>query len=768
MTVLEHIVASLHTAAAYNKHDVAAPSVILWTDGPRLWESVADRIGECLGRFYILSPEVIGSHAGPSTWIRYRLAADAGKEGVPVVYMPGISRQAFRSPTGFPEEARHLFALQFLGQFWTQLSSKDWTPAALMSSSDGGLGLDLARDNGTLQALATQLAGVLDTPVENFQGKRLEAADFNTLAVSDPAGMLLRWLSNPEKVAAEWPAERMAAFQEICQQQYHFNPAADGRLVAAEKLVAGGGAWEGVWARFEEAPAPYRAVREALAMVKPNDLFSSTSLRLPRANQEGEDRLRKDLLALADKPPQDALGQLVKLAQEHRLRAASIWAQLGEAPLAGASTHLGRMAQAIQQSLPGTDWESLAKAYLGTGWQVDAEARRSFAAVRSKADMDALTAALRAAYLPWLEQQAKRVAAWASDYPNASKASARQLTPDAGTVYLFVDGLRADVALELAALLAGSGMSPATATAWSPLPSVTATAKPGWKPLVEELCGEKFSEKFEPQLAGEGKALTTDAFRTRITKLGFVWFSGAETGDPSGSGWTETADFDARGHDEGAKLAWRIQEELQVVRQRINELLQAGWKKVAVITDHGWLWLPGGLPKTELPAHLTASKWGRCAAPQEGAKHTLPTAPWFWANEHHVVLAPGVTAFRNGVEYSHGGLTLQETLTLMITVGDSKQAEFGTAAILSVRWLGLRLNVEVDGAGPDFHIDVRNKAADASTSLLGKTAPRQPVRADGKASLIIANDVHAGAAATLVLLHGDQVVAKSPVTVGEN
>ena len=33
MRVIEHIVSSLRAAAIFNKHDVAAPSVILWTDG---------------------------------------------------------------------------------------------------------------------------------------------------------------------------------------------------------------------------------------------------------------------------------------------------------------------------------------------------------------------------------------------------------------------------------------------------------------------------------------------------------------------------------------------------------------------------------------------------------------------------------------------------------------------------------------------------------------------------------------------------------------
>ena len=36
---------------------------------------------------------------------------------------------------------------------------------------------------------------------------------------------------------------------------------------------------------------------------------------------------------------------------------------------------------------------------------------------------------------------------------------------------------------------------------------------------------------------------------------------------------------------------------------------------------------------------------------------------------------------------------------------------------------------------PDFYIDVRTKAADASTSLLDKTAAKQFIRTDGKASI---------------------------------
>ncbi len=39
--------------------------------------------------------------------------------------------------------------------------------------------------------------------------------------------------------------------------------------------------------------------------------------------------------------------------------------------------------------------------------------------------------------------------------------------------------------------------------------------------------------------------------------------------------------------------------------ERIEALLGAGWREVRVVTDHGWLWLPGGLPKVDLPKYLT-------------------------------------------------------------------------------------------------------------------------------------------------------------------
>lgn len=47
MTILDHLLQSLRLATHFNKHDVAAPSVILWTDGdPSLVDAVKQLVAQ--------------------------------------------------------------------------------------------------------------------------------------------------------------------------------------------------------------------------------------------------------------------------------------------------------------------------------------------------------------------------------------------------------------------------------------------------------------------------------------------------------------------------------------------------------------------------------------------------------------------------------------------------------------------------------------------------------------------------------------------------
>ena len=766
MTILDHLVTALRQAARYNRHDLGAPRVVLWPDGERLWEKAIPLLTEALPELLVLGEPDDSLRRGPSTWIRYQLARHTVSEP-PIVYLPGIPRHTFRGATGFPEAARHLFALQYQGQFWTQQNGKDWTPAAFLAATDGDLGLDLARDKATLQALAEQLVHILRTPLQQLQGRRLEATDIHALVVADPVRLLLQWLADPAATQKDWTRETWQGFRALCRQQYGLDPDKDGALVASEKLVEGQGLWASVWERYREAPRAYAGVRKLLEPIQPKDLFDEHNERIPTNNRRQEDRLRQSLEALADQSPAQARTALAVRCAEHALRAASVWAELGEAPLARAAVHLAALLAAMEPGLAGIDWATLAESYVRHGWRVDAAAWTALSTVRNAQDLDAVTQALRAVYLPWLESLATRVQALAAAYPYTDPAQARTLQPTAGTIILFVDGLRCDLGLTLRHRLEAPGLTVEFETAWSTLPTVTATAKPAWKPLAERLTGDMISDAFEPVIAATGKPLKTESFRNLLQAVGWNWIEPAALGDPSQTGWTEAGAFDRYGHEQGAKLAWRIDEELQSVLDRVTELLQGGWNTIILITDHGWLLLPGGLPTVDLPKHLTLTRWGRCALAQPGARHGYPQVSWFWGAPHAVVLAPGIAVFQAGIEYAHGGLTLQETLLPVLTVKAAGE-ETAPVRIASARWVGLRLRVQLEGAAAGLTLDLRTRPADPGSSLLAPEQRLKPVDAEGKTALTVEDGDRIGQVAVLVVVKDNQVICKQAVTIGEN
>jgi len=84
---------------------------------------------------------------------------------------------------------------------------------------------------------------------------------------------------------------------------------------------------------------------------------------------------------------------------------------------------------------------------------------------------------------------------------------------------------------------------------------------------------------------------------TGLEETGYQFLSVGETGDAKGKAWSECAQIDRRGHDLQLGLASMVTEELEGILERIAELLDAGWRTVRVVTDHGWILMPGGTAK---------------------------------------------------------------------------------------------------------------------------------------------------------------------------
>ena len=764
MKILDHLIQSVRKAGEYNRNDISAPLAVVWTDGDKAWKRAAQHIAKAMPEFLMLA-DTTGENQGPSTWIRYQISRRKFKSP-PIVYLPGVSRQHFRSAEGFPEIARNLYPLQFLGQFWLQANGKDWTPSAFLSSENSGLGLDLARDKATGEALLEQLENLIQTDLEILKGKKLEAGDFYEMGAGDSERMLLEWIDNPKKAEKSWEADEKSAFHALCRKDYGFDPFKDGVVTAIEKLVGGHGKWANLWRRFEDSYSAFKGIPKALESYRSKDLLPEENIRIHSVNKAKEFELKEKLGDLKDLASRGAREALAKLADEHVPRADSLWGKLGQAPLAQAVKHLQACSERISAGVAGNDWKDLAESYLLGGWLIDAEARRAVAAVRLGPDLKAVTGALQAIYRPWIEELAQRVQGWVQRYPNAKSQDAISYAVENGTVYLFVDGLRADLGQELADELKKKGSEVNVGLSWAALPTVTATAKPAWKPMVDMIQGVEVGKGFEPSLAKGGKSFQTLEFRKALKELGYELFKSSDNGNPAGCGWTETGSFDKHGHAEGIKLAFRIQEEMESLISRIEELADAGWKKIVVVTDHGWLWIPGELPKVNLPKHLTSSQWGRCAVPNPGTQHELPRVGWFWNRTQEVALAPGIGNFKSGEVYAHGGMTLQECLVLRIEVKPPENGSAEQVTIESAKWAGLRLTIKLKGAHREIGVDIRTRAGDPGSSVLSQLGKKP--NEDGVVALVVEKDDLEGQAAFLVLLNGDEVLVKHKVTIGED
>ena len=763
LTVLDQLKHAIESASAHNPNDAERPAAVLWTDSDSRWRPIIPQLRRLMPQLLTLGDFQPEERTGPAIWLRYEIDRQPPAEHPPVIYLPGVSRQVLGTAETCPKHLKPLVELQYRGLCWTQKNGRDWTVEAFLASSNGGLGLDLAQDNATRQSMLRALAELAATPVQALTGRWLEAEDFDRLFSDDPVRDLLGWLNDPRGVRAGWGTGRWQAFVSRCRKDFGLDPERDGEVVAAEWLGERDGPWQAVWRRFAEAPALHPNLSVLLRQAMPFPPSHASSW--PQNNERDEDFLREALLELGGKAPASARKQVVELEKAHGERRGWVWAALGQAPVAEALEPLAELAERTAKELGGTSPAKMAKLYMESAWQVDDAALRSFAAVKSTADSKAVAEALNAIYRPWLDAAARHLQALAEDQllPSANQPAAQEPTIEPGTVVLFADGLRFDVAQRLVSRLQANNQQVEASVRWAGLPTVTATAKPAVSPVAAHIAGEALGENFLPLVADMQQPLTTDRFRKLLATHGFEYLSTTETGDPSGRAWTETGELDKLGHSLQAKLAASIDQQVGLLAERIESLLRIGWREVRVVTDHGWLWLPGGLPKADLPKYLTHSRWARCAAIKGGSRVSVPTVPWHWNMQERVAIGPGVACFTAGNAYAHGGLSLQEAVLPVLRVKAGAGGKPAQILVASASWVGLRCRVRIEPALPELSVDLRTQVGDAASSV----SQSKSVGGDGAASLLVSADDLEGTPVAIVVLNAEgEVVAKQSTIIG--
>ncbi len=787
MRIIDRLTAQIRSASIHNPDVQAAPACILWPDKGRQWETAIPRLLDEMPELFILGEYDPEHRTGPAIWLRCVIAGKietasgvfsesaGGDRKTPVLYLPGVSRQDLRAVEQCPNELKPLAELQYRGVIWSQINARDWTILAFLKSHQGGLGLDAAQDQKTKTALQLSLYRLLDEEISLLEGKHLDRNFFNTLlAGGDPVRDLLRWLDRGDDFRSGKNPNEWLAFVEICKSQLGFDPEKDGEAAGAARLANREGPWRPVWERFCESPKRYKRIPDKIRRLPmpPEDLLSTADTHgaWPQWNEARENELRADLNGLAQSPPYKARKQILELERRHGERRNLVWAELGEAQLALALKHLAALAEHTESPLAAGSFDDLAAGYLHSGWRADAAALDAIACISGQDNFQAVSAAVRAVYLPWLETSARHLQKLVreSEYPGALPNKKAETVRD-GECILFVDGLRLDLAKRLIDILSRKQYAISETAVWSALPTVTATCKPSVSPVREYIAGNPGDSDFTPSVAESGQSLKGGGpFKKLMSDNQWRVLDKSEYGDGTGVAWCEIGSIDHEGHARGCKMADSIPGVLVEILERIEQLLFAGWKTVHVRTDHGWLLMPGGLPGIELPKVLTDTKWGRCAAVKEGAKVNEPLYSWHWNPDRRIALADGVACYRKGLDYAHGGLSLQEALVLNFRVSaPTSKTSRRSAEITDVKWVGMRCKMAAGGEFNGLSADIRRHAGESESSVVMTV---KCLDENGRATVVIDDeddDLLEGAAAFIVLIdENGEIWAQADTVIG--
>ena len=763
-TFLESLVAAIEGASAYNSQDQAPPVAVLWPDSERQWESLMPALLNQLPVFVLgeYSPD---ENTGPAYWLRCIIAhkiphPSLQDDQVPVLYLPGHSRSEFRIMESCPPKLQPLAELQYRGILWSQRNGKDWTIGAFLQSKEGGLGIDVGLDTSTKEALKRSLLKLAEEPLASLRRETpLRAPFLDGLLHPDDVKNLLSWINDPKAFRDECTVEEWEAFAAVCRERYSLDLQKDSPITGAEKLGQQDGNWRLAWQRFTEAPSSYRVIPDRLREARPEKTLPmlDPTESWPQDNETAEESLRTGLMQLGNLDPEKARRAIIRLESEHSHRRNWVWHSIGWSPLAEAVEHLARIANTVETAKQGTSLSEAINYYTESGWTADLALLDALASVEKSADLDAVKSAVRAVYQPWLQDTVESFQKVVAASELGDYQAAIPIEGQNGTCILFTDGLRFDIAKRLTHLLNERGVEAEIKANLTAMPSVTETAKPALSPAASALKG---GSDFDTVVEASGSKVNAGILRGMLSRTGFQVLGESEMGDPDGRAWSELGDIDSQGHAYDSRVSRYIPDELKRLAERIVNLLDRGWQKVVLVTDHGWILIPGGLPKAELPEHLTEVRKGRCARLKEGVSTEYQVVPWYWNPEVRVAVAPGICCFEAGKEYEHGGLSPQECIVPTITA--TRNTPTPSVRIESVKWRRLRCNIEAEGATAGSRIDIRIRRDDPSTTIVrgGKD-----LDTDGNIFLLVEDEDLEGQAAVLVVVGPDGAVLFQDSTI---
>ncbi len=769
-SIFDKVKQALKQAENHNSNLMVKPEVILWLDPDNQWTDVIEVLQGELPQLLIYGDYAPSKKQGPSIWIKCMVAkmlpeANWNADQTPIIYLPGFSKNDFRNVEEAGLNLQPLIEYQYTGVLFLQENGKEWTILAFLENPFNGLGIKVAKDSATKEALKKSLPFTFQD-ADVFQGRSILDADFlNNLLFPDLTPNILKWMCKGDVFLQQMDAVRREVFINLCKNQYEFEPDHRDIISIARKLGEQKGNWRSIWQMYANAPKKYPEIEEFLRSAKPDDLgvgvFALPEESWPQVNELAEDKLLSDLTKVANLHPKEASLKLISLEDANRKRISWIWNELGKSPLVNSLHFLVEMAKICTNAFPISSIEELKDYYTSKGIHADQSMRKALASVKSEKDKKAIKSIIKVIYQPWLELITNQFQTLVTK--NADIFTKQLAKEEEESYILFVDAFRYELAEEFCQRLEKLKYKVDLTNGWSAIPSLTPTAKPNISPIAKSVSTVSEISEFRPQLIN-GKDLQTSAFREQLSANGFRFISNSNDIDSSVKSWQEIGDIDTKGHEEQSDMVKRIDELFEQVLETIDVAFEKGVNRIKIVTDHGWLLMPGGLPKTQLYSGLAETRWGRCAIIKDGAKTDLLHLPWRWNPNIFIAYAPGINFFKMNEEYAHGGISIHECLVPEIIIENPNAQNIDTE-FKEVKWVNLKCAIKTTNVPDGFKIDIRTKYNDPLTSVLDVSSKHKKII--GNMVTILIDDAYEYQSATIVLLdENDRILNKKPTTIG--
>jgi hypothetical protein len=768
MKIIDHIVQSIQSLSEYNSQVEKKPHVILWTDEDRQWESVLQDLLNKIPELFVLG-NYDKLRTGPSIWLRCVIAGkiegiNIPEDKVPILYLPGVSRSKIRAVESCEKSLKPLAELQYRGKIWSQINSKDWTVASFLENKEKGLGLTVSKDQDTKNYLLLSLSRLLYLEKEDLDKKTIQKEYLQSLIIGDPSRDVLSWLNSPENFKNNSQANEWASFQDLMREKFGVDVVREGELTGAKKFLERKGNWDGVWKRYLDSYPNFPEIKELLKKVPTPNLglfFNASEYGMYyKWNFNEESKLKNEFLAISELSRADALIKIEELEKNHKERRSQIWFLLNESPYVNVLEYLYQMSVYSKKNLKLPTIDEMAKQYSQESYLVDSNLLKALTSIFSTEMEKAVFGVIKVIYEEWANESAGHLQSLFLKN-NPKNFVTKMDNYQDGEVVFFVDGLRLDTARLLIEKLSVSSYKISEKKCWAVIPSVTSSGKVAVSPISHLIGGIEGNKDFIPSILESEQILNQYHFYKLLKENGWEILTDSQFGTGNGRGWMEFGNIDSQGHHLKWELAKQIDPLLTKIKERIFKLLESGWKKVRIVTDHGWLLLPTGLPKRNLPEVFVDTLWARCAIIKQNQTSSEDQYPWHWNPKQMIALSYGITCYQKNEQYVHGGLSLQESLTLEITI-EGNYSPDPVNIFKKIRWVQSRCEIETDPSLYDKIVDIRLYGNDPQSSIVNKL---KKINKNGSVFFVIEDDELINREVMIVILDENQKILSQKTTV---